>query len=177
MIRHKFYPPTAPMPKFIETVISDVFEKNQNEIQSESQSESQSKKQSGNSDGVLAQLRQDFEALGFRTEKDKTNAGKIKIPVRSGGNGTTVKTFEVDAYNEAEKTIAEVEAGRAFANNQFLKDFFEAIIIDNIDYLIIAVRNIYRKSKDFEKVIAFFDAMYASSRFNCPLKGLLIIGY
>ena len=50
------------------------------------------------------------------------------------------KTFEVDAYNEAQKNIVEVEAGRAFANNQFLKDFFEAIIIDDIDYLIIAVR-------------------------------------
>ena len=169
MIRRKFYPPTAPMPKFIETVISDVFEKNQNYIQS--------KKYSYKSDKVLAKLQKDFEALGFRTEKNKTNAGKIKISVPSGGNGTTVKPFEVDAYNDAEKTIVEVEAGRAFANNQFLKDFFEAIIIDDIDYLIIAVRNIYRKSKDFEKVIAFFDAMYASSRFNCPLKGLLIIGY
>lgn len=51
----------------------------------------------------------------------------------------------------------------------------------NIDYLIIAVRNIYKtkssKSKDFEKIMSFIDTLYASEKLVLPLKGILIIGY
>ena len=47
----------------------------------------------------------------------------------------------------------------------------------DVDYLCIAVRNVYRKSKDFEKVCLFFDTLYQSGRLGIPLKGLLIIGY
>jgi len=73
--------------------------------------------------------------------------------------------------------VIEVEAGRAVTNYQFLKDFFEASMMYNVDYLCIAVRNIYRKSKDFEQVVKFFDAMFSSKRIVVPLKGLLVIGY
>ena len=68
-------------------------------------------------------------------------------------------------------------AGRGVMNNQFLKDFFEACIMVDVDYCIIAVRDTYLKQKDFEKVKDFFDSMYASGRMNIPLKGLLIVGY
>ena len=68
MIRHKLYSKTAPMPEFIETVISGVLKKNPNYIQS--------KNYSYQSDKVLAKLRKDFEAFGFRTEPNKTNEGK-----------------------------------------------------------------------------------------------------
>jgi hypothetical protein len=44
-------------------------------------------------------------------------------------------------------------------------------------YLCIAVRNIYGKARDFEKVCKFFDAFFASGRMEIPLSGLLIIGY
>lgn len=32
----------------------------------------------------------------------------------------------------------------------------------DVDYLAIAVRNHYKKTPDFEKIVAFFEAMYAS---------------
>ena len=79
------------------------------------------------------------------------------------------------------KTVIEVEAGRAYANNQFLKDLFQASVMQDVDYLVIAVRNIYKtkssSSKDFEKIMKFLDTLYASSVLNLPLNGILIVGY
>lgn len=94
-----------------------------------------------------------------------------------GENGVPQLAFEVDAYNETEKIVVEVEAGRAVANYQFLKDFYEACCMVEADYLCIAVREIYRNSFDYKKVCQFFDGMYISNRFDIPLKGILIIGY
>ena len=74
--------------------------------------------------------------------------------------------------------MLEVEAGRAFLNNQFLKDLFQACMMHNVEYLGIAVRMIYLdKNKDYEKVVQYFDTLYASNRLQLPLKGLLVIGY
>ena len=50
-------------------------------------------------------------------------------------------------------------------------------MMQDVDYLVIAVRNIYNKSSDFDKVCKFFDALYASDRLVLPLKGILVIGY
>ena len=47
----------------------------------------------------------------------------------------------------------------------------------NVEYLVIGIRRIYRTSKDFEKVVTFFDTLYASDRLQLPLKGVLVIGY
>ena len=44
-------------------------------------------------------------------------------------------------------------------------------------YLAIAVRNSYGGGNDFEKVVRFFDTLYASNRLQLPLKGILVIGY
>lgn len=49
--------------------------------------------------------------------------------------------------------------------------------MDSAEYLCIAVRLQYKTSADYKKVCDFFDAMYASNKFNVPLKGILIIGY
>ena len=95
-----------------------------------------------------------------------------------GQNGAVEKYFEADAYLIDKGFVLEVEAGRGFANNQFLKDLFQACMMHNVDYLGIAVRNIYRESsKDFEKVIQYFETLFASNRLELPLKGILIIGY
>ena len=82
-----------------------------------------------------------------------------------------------DAINKQHKIIVEVEAGRAVTNYQFLKDIFQACVMHDVDYLVIAVRSTYRAQKDFEMVINFMDTLYASSRLSLPLKGILIIGY
>jgi hypothetical protein len=55
---------------------------------------------------------------------------------------------------------------------------FQASMMKDVEFLVIAVRNIYMRSqKDFENVCTFMETMYASSRLRLPLKGILIIGY
>ena len=73
--------------------------------------------------------------------------------------------------------MIEVEAGRAVTNYQFLKDLFEATVMVDVDYLGIAVRNVYKRAKDFETVYSFLDTLHASERLKLPLKGILLIGY
>lgn len=129
------------------------------------------------SNAVLAKVRGGLEALGFLVESSKTSEGKIRVPVLYGANGKIEKAFEADAYHPNEKTVLEVEAGRGVTNYQFLKDLFQACVMQDVDYLVIAVRQDYRGSSDYAKVVTFVETIYASSRLVLPLKGLLIIGY
>lgn len=115
--------------------------------------------------------------LGFNVEEGKGMKQKILVPVLFGRNGKPEKSFEADAYNEHEKIIVEVEAGRGVLNNQFLKDLFQACMMHDVDYCAISVRNIYSRKLDFEQVVTFFDTLYTSNRLQLPLKGVLIIGY
>lgn len=82
-----------------------------------------------------------------------------------------------DAINKQHKIIVEVEAGRALTNNQFLRDLIETCLIDNVEYLILAVRNIYKKQHDYDKIVEFLGRLYASSKLILPLKGVLVLGY
>lgn len=126
---------------------------------------------------VLSHIRPGLESLGFQVEKSKSAEGKIKVPVLYGANGRIEKYFEADAYNQAEKIVVEVEAGRAVTNYQFLKDLFQACVMQDVDYAVIAVRQDYRGGDDFSKVINFLDTLFASTRLKLPLAGVLIIGY
>lgn len=110
-------------------------------------------------------------------ETGKRAKQKIGVPVLFGLDGKPEKSFEVDAYHEKCRAVLEIEAGRAVTNYQFLKDFFEACVMYNVDYLVLAIRKIYRNNKDFEKVLTFFDTLFASGRMSIPLKGILVIGY
>jgi hypothetical protein len=130
-----------------------------------------------NSNSVLAKARPGLERIGFQVEKDKKSNGKISVPVLFGQRGKPVKSFQADAYCPSEKYVFEVEAGRAVTNYQFLKDLFQASVMSDVDYLGIAIRNIYKRSNDFDKVFDFFDTLYTSNRFQLPLKGVLLIGY
>jgi len=126
---------------------------------------------------VLAALRAGLTAAGFTVESDKTAEGKVKVPVLFGRNGRLEKSFDADAFHRHSGFVLEVEAGRGVVNNQFLKDLFQACMMHDVFYLGIAIHNVYRKSPDFEKVVRFFDTMYASNRLTLPLKGILVIGY
>jgi hypothetical protein len=103
------------------------------------------------------------------------------VPVLFGASGKVEKSFDADAYHPKAGFVLEVEAGRAVANNQFLKDLFQASMMKDVEYLAIAVRRLYegggQKSKDYERVVAFFDTLYASSRLQLPLRGVVVIGY
>ena len=129
------------------------------------------------SNDVLAKVKSGLERIGFQVESGKTAEAKIKVPVLYGSNGKIEKAFEADAYHKVQKTVVEVEAGRGVTNYQFLKDLFQACVMQDVDYAAIAIRQDYRGSDDFSKVITFIETIYASNRLILPLKGLLIIGY
>lgn len=139
------------------------------------------------SNEVLAMCRPGLEELSYRVEDTDRETDKyIEVPVLFGRNNRLEKSFRADAYNSREKSVIEVEAGRGVLNNQFLKDLFQACMMQDVDYLTIAVlyeyrtgkeEGKYRVSRDFEIVCKFFDALYSSDRLQLPLKGILIVGY
>ncbi|MEH7181093.1 hypothetical protein [Neobacillus vireti] len=168
MINWQYYPKTDLIPNHLYAVVN-IFENKQNQIDSS--------KFTLPSNDVLAVIAEELEALHYQVEKSKREIDKIKVPVLFGRNGKLELYFEADAYHPIQKTVIEVEAGRAVDNFQFLKDLFQAAMMHDVEYLTIAVRTYYRKQKDFEKVTQFFDTLYASSRLKLPFKGILIIGY
>lgn len=168
MIPWQYYPTSDPPPDHLVDLVRQ-FELKQAEISSESHDR--------NSNAVLALLRPGLVGIGYRVESSKAAADKISVPVLFGRNGRIQKSFDADAYNEDTRTVLEIEAGRGVVNNQFLKDLFQACMMVNVDYLAIAVRSIYRGSRDFERVTTFFDTLYANRRLTLPFEGVLIIGY
>ncbi len=130
-----------------------------------------------NSDGVLAHLRPHLEALFFRVEAAKTRGSKIPVPVLFGLNNHIDKSFDADALSGDGTIVLEVEAGRAVVNYQFLKDIFQASLMHNVQYLVMAVRNDYRGHDDFQAVHTFLETLYISNRVILPLKGIVLIGY
>ena len=129
------------------------------------------------SDDVLAVLRKPLESLGYEVEANKSAAGKIKVPVLFGLNGKPEKQFDADAFHRLQGVVLEVEAGRAVSNYQFLKDLFQACMMQDAEHLVIAVRNTYRGLNDFGTVVNFFETLYASARLQLPLKSITIVGY
>lgn len=168
-IVYQFYPKSKILPSHLVELV-EVFIKNQEKL-----STSNGHKLSSND--ILALINRDLMAKKYEVEVSKSAKGKIRVPVLFGKNNMPEKAFEVDAYQRESKTIVEVEAGRGVTNYQFLKDFFEAMIMVDIDYLVIAVRQTYRTNKDFETVMRFFDVFYSSGKVRHQLKGVLIIGY
>ncbi len=165
MLNYQFFPKTQRMPNHLQQVVNAFAE-----IYSEIDSEKNTLK----SNEVLATVTEPLSKLSFSVEQQGST---IKVPVLFGRNGTIIKSFEADAYHCESKTVIEVEAGRALTNYQFLKDLFEACMMNDVEYLVIAVRNIYRTSLDFEKIEQFFDTLYQSERLKLPLSGILLIGY
>jgi hypothetical protein len=136
------------------------------------------------SDAVLAQLRDDLVALGFDVEAGKHTAGKIKRPVFFGENGKPDLQYEIDAYSGSWRCGLEVEAGRALMGNAVYRDIVQALVMVELDHLVLAVPNGYRYqnsgkdavSRDYENTVAVADALYGHSRIRMPF-GLTVIGY
>ncbi|MDE5775799.1 MAG: hypothetical protein K2H67_02850 [Treponemataceae bacterium] len=130
-----------------------------------------------NSNAVLAKVRPFLEKNGYTVETGKGKNDKIDVPVLFGKNNNVDKSFFADALSNDGRIVIEVEAGRATENNQFLKDIFEASMMFDVEYLVLAVRNVYRTHADFDIVHTFLETMYISNRIKLPLKGILLIGY
>lgn len=168
MIRFQFFPRSRGITPKIKQII-DVFKSVDDKISSD--------KHELVSNAVLGVLRPHLEEIGYVVEKGKSANDKIDIPVLFGKDNEVDKYFFADALSSDGTIVVEVEAGRATENNQFLKDIFEACMMFDVEYLVLAVRNIYNKHDDFERCYNFLETLYISNRLQLPLKGILLIGY
>lgn len=168
MLRYQLFPRSVGMDETIQSVI-DCFGRHISEIDSSAHNLK--------SDEVLKAIAPELKDLGFKVEESKVSEDKIKVPVLFSLNNRIDKFFDADAVSSDGKIVLEVEAGRAYSNNQFLKDVFQACMMYGVDYLIIAVRNDYRGHADFDSIFNFFETLYINGRLQLPLKGIVLIGY
>ncbi len=168
MIKFQFFPRSQGVTKQMEAVI-DCFRKKDSEIRSPENNLDSNK--------VLEIISPDLKNIGFKVEQGKSKEKKISVPVLFGLDNVIDKSFNADAVSGDGKIVIEVEAGRAVDNNQFLKDIFQACMMFDVEYLIVAVRNDYRRGDDFQKIYSFLETLYISNRLCLPLKGILLIGY
>ena len=94
-----------------------------------------------------------------------------------GLNNKIDKFFDADGISQDLSIVLEVEAGRAYRNNQFLKDIFQACMMPTVEYLFLAVRNTYAGTDDFISIFNFLETLYINGRLQLPLKGIVLVGY
>lgn len=168
MIQYQFFPRSQGITPEIRKVI-DCFLQVSAEIDSETKNLK--------SNEVLKCLNEPLSKIGYNVELSKSKEDKIDVPVLFGLDNKIDKSYNADALSEDGKIVIEVEAGRATENNQYMKDIFQACMMFEVEYLVVAVRNTYRGHKDFEIVFTFLETLYISSRLHLPLKGILLVGY
>lgn len=168
MLKYQLFPRSFGITLEVKAVVN-CFEEHYNEIKSP--------ENTLNSDEVLKTLRHSLEEINFKVEISKSHVDKIKIPVLFSLNNKIDKFFDADAVSLDGKIVLEVEAGRAYVNNQFLKDIFQACMMPSVEYLILAVRNDYRGNDDFSKIFAFLETLYINGRLKLPIEGIVLIGY
>jgi hypothetical protein len=168
MIRYQFFPRAVGITEQIEQIVT-CFNNVYDQIKSPDNNLT--------SNEVLAILKEHLILAGMKVEGGKKRGQKLSVPVLFGRNNQIDKYFDADGLSIDGKIVLEVEAGRATENNQFLKDIFQASMMYGVEYLVLAVRNNYRRHDDFEIVYTFLETLYISSRLQLPLKGILLIGY
>lgn len=131
------------------------------------------------SNDALALLAPGFARLGFQVETGKSSDQKVSVPVLFGENGKVIKSFNADAYSKEKGIVIEIEAGQAVDNHRFLKDLFQACVMQGVHHLVIAIQTHYgkRKRDDYRTVERFFDTLYQSGRLQLPLDSVVIVGY
>lgn len=176
-VRFTSFPRTEPAPSFTNDVVA-VFRQHEPAI-------STLELEKGlTSDAVLGMLRSDLQALNFTVESGKLASDKIKRPVFFGENGAPDLQYEIDAYHSDWRCGLEVEAGRAWMGNAVYRDLIQALVMVELQSLILAVPNSYRyltagkvtSSKDYTNTCAVADALYGHSRIKMPYT-LIVIGY
>jgi hypothetical protein len=153
MIQYQFFPRSHGIVPEMQQVINCFIQNNKN-IDSDFNNL--------NSNAVLKELYKSLSKIDYLVETGKSKNSKINVPVLFGLENRTDKSFNADALSKNGKIVIEIEAGRATENNQFLKDIFQACMMFEVEYLVIAVRNTYRKHKDFQIVYTFLETLYIS---------------
>jgi hypothetical protein len=176
-VRFSTFPRTQPPQPFVSEVVR-VFEKHDAEIGTAALAKGLT------SDQVLARLNDDLRALGFSIELDKTHAGKLRRPVFFGENGHPERQYEIDGYHPAWRCGIEIEAGRAWMGNAVYRDLVQAMVMVDLDHLILAVPLLYRyksggrgtASKDYDNTVSVADAIFGHTRIRMPYT-LTVVGY
>ena len=176
-VRYSTFPRTAPPAPFAAPLVS-VFAAHEGEISTVR------RKKGLTSDEVLGVLRPDLEALGFEVERSKRKEDKIHRPVFFGENGQPTVQYEVDAYHPAWRCGLEVEAGRGWMGNAVYRDLVQAMVMVEVEHLVLAVANTYKyktggrtaESRDYENACGVADALFGHSRVSLPY-ALTLIGY
>lgn len=136
------------------------------------------------SNAVMALLRDDLCKLGFDIEAGKENAAKLKRPVFFGEDGKPSRQYEIDGFHPGWRCGIEIEAGRAWMGNAVYRDLVQAMVMVELEHLILAVPTRYKYlsggrptvSKDYENAVSVADALYSHTRIVMPYR-LTIIGY
>jgi hypothetical protein len=136
------------------------------------------------SDAVMAILRDDLCKLGFEIEAGKGGADKLKRPVFFGQDGKPSRQYEIDGYHPTWHCGLEIEAGRAWMGNAIYRDLIQAMVMVDLEHLILAVPMAYKYmsggratiSKDFENTVSVADALYSHTRIRMPFT-LTVLGY
>lgn len=176
-IRFSTFPRTAPPQDFVRSVVTAF-------VAHEDAIGTAKRKTELESNAVLGVLRDSLINLGFDVESGKRNDQKIARPVYFGENGIPTLEYQIDAYHPQWRCGLEIEAGRAWKGNAIYRDLIQALIMVQVDYLILAVPNQYRynlkgrpvASPDYDNTISVVDALFGHSRIAFPYN-LAVIGY
>jgi hypothetical protein len=176
-IHFSSFPRTEPPPAFADAIMQ-TFRKWEGDIATSSRAKGLS------SNEVLAKLTPDLLGLGFEVELGKLKSERIKRPVYFGEDGAAALQYEIDAYHSGWRCGLEVEAGRAWLGNAVYRDLIQALVMVDLEHLILAVPNGYRRmslgrkvvSKDYSYTCAVADALFGHSRLRLPYR-LMVIGY
>jgi hypothetical protein len=176
-IRYICYPRTSPPPDFAAELVT-IFQDYEKDIGTIS-------RQKGlTSDEVLTILRPSLVNLGFQVEASKLQGDKIQRPVFFGEYGQPTLKYEIDAYNPDWKCGLEVEAARAWMGNAVYRDLIQALVMVQVDTLVLAVSNEYKYmsskrltiSRDYDNTVNLAETLYGHSRIRLPFS-LIVIGY
>lgn len=173
-IRFSTFPRTEPPPHFTNAII-DVFHSHEPSICTITLAKGLK------SDAVLQVVCEDLQGLGFEVETGKKRAEKIHRPVFFGENGQPRLQYQIDAFHNEWKCGLEIEAGRGSMGNAVYRDLVQALVMVELDYLVLAVANTYKfagyaPSRDYEQAVKIAEALYGHSRIAMPYR-LLVIGY
>ena len=101
-----------------------------------------------------------------------------------GENALPELQYEVDAWHPEWRAGLEIEAGRAWMGNAIYRDLIQALVMVEMDYLLLAVPQAYRYkaggrvtiSKDYKNTVSVCQALYGHSRITMPFS-LCVVGY
>jgi hypothetical protein len=70
-------------------------------------------------------------------------------------DGARIRPFLVDGQRDSGRSIIEIEGGGALQNNRLHRDLLNAMLLDEVEYLVLVVPNWVHNRSPFEYATAF----------------------